>query len=226
MDCNSGNTNGERRRSYAAVVAGGGGERTPSVSLTASGEDVVAPSSVQAYASKEARASRDAEAELESYLSRDELGASASSRRELEGMLVVEVSDVPSPASQGVPVGEGEILEDWEANVDPVDFHYCRPAWQRTDAEKRRARKQRRRLNGPGQRQRTPSPEEGRRPDEMFEALVTARAQVEEWDGEIATEVFAGLQQEKEVRGRWRLALSRQMRRWCGVGRRRCRRSL
>ncbi|CAB0038645.1 unnamed protein product [Trichogramma brassicae] len=38
MDGNSGNNNGEQRRSYAAVVAGGGGgERTPSVSLTASG---------------------------------------------------------------------------------------------------------------------------------------------------------------------------------------------
>uniref|UniRef100_A0ABD2VSK5 SHSP domain-containing protein n=1 Tax=Trichogramma kaykai TaxID=54128 RepID=A0ABD2VSK5_9HYME len=211
MECNSGNTNGGRRRSYAAVAAGGGGERTPSVSLTASGEDEAAPSSVQVYASEEARASRDAEAELESYFSREELGASALSRRKPEGMLVVKVSGVSSSALWEVPVEEGEITEDWEANVDPVDFHYRRPAWQRTDAEKRRARKQWRRLNGPGQRQRTSSPGEGRRPDpdnntvtekerpEMLEALVAARDQVEEWDGEIATEVFAGSQQEEEL---------------------------
>ncbi|CAB0044194.1 unnamed protein product [Trichogramma brassicae] len=32
----------------------------------------------------------------------------------------------------------------------------------------------------------------------MLEALVTARNQVEEWDGEVATEVFAGSQQEEE----------------------------
>ncbi|CAB0039427.1 unnamed protein product [Trichogramma brassicae] len=211
MDGNSGNNNGEQRRSYVAVVTGGGGERTPSVSLTASGGDEVAPSSVQAYASEEARASRDAEAELESYLSREELGASALSRREPEGMLVVEVSGESLPISPGVPVEEGEISEDWEASVDPVDFHYHRPAWQRTDAEKRRARKERRRRNGPCQRQRTPSPGEGRRPNpdsnivteeerrEMLEALVTARSQVEEWDGEIATEVFAGSRQEEEL---------------------------
>ncbi|CAB0033381.1 unnamed protein product [Trichogramma brassicae] len=152
MDGNSGNNNREQRRSYAAVVAGGGGERTPSVSLTASGGDEVAPSSVQAYASEEARASRDAEAELESYLSREELGASALSRREPEGMLVVEVSGESLPISSGVPVEEGEISEDWGASADPVDFHYHRPAWQRTDAEKRRARKERRRRNGPCQR--------------------------------------------------------------------------
>ncbi|CAB0036479.1 unnamed protein product [Trichogramma brassicae] len=136
-----------QKRSYAAVVAGGGGERTPSVSLTASGEDEAAPSSVQVYASEEARASRDAEADLESYLSREELGASALSRREPEGMLVVEVSGVSFPASRDVPVEKGEIPEDWEVSVDPVDFHYRRPVWQRTDAEKRRARKQRRRRN-------------------------------------------------------------------------------
>ncbi|CAB0040445.1 unnamed protein product [Trichogramma brassicae] len=211
MDGNSGNSNGEQRRSYAAVVAGGGGERTPSVSLTASGGDEVAPSSVQVYASEEARASRDAEAELESYLSREELGASALSRREPEGMLVAEVSGESLPISPGVPVEEGETSEDWEAGVDREDFHYHRPAWQRTDAEKRRARKERRRRNGPCQRRRTPSPGEGRRPNpdsnivteeerrEMLEALVTARSQVEEWDGEIATEVFAGSRQEEEL---------------------------
>uniref|UniRef100_A0ABD2VTH8 RNA-directed DNA polymerase n=2 Tax=Trichogramma kaykai TaxID=54128 RepID=A0ABD2VTH8_9HYME len=209
MDRN--NVNEGQKRSYAAVVAGGGGERTPSVSLTASGGNEAAPSSVRIYASEEARASRDAEAELESYLSREELGASALSRSEPEGMLVVEVSGVSSSALRDVPVEEGEITEDWETSVDPVDFHYRRPAWQRTDAEKRRARKQRRRLNGPGQRQRTPSPGEGRRPNpdnntvteeerrEMLEALVAARDQVEEWDGEIATEVYAGSQQEEEL---------------------------
>ncbi|CAB0031417.1 unnamed protein product [Trichogramma brassicae] len=165
MDGNSGNNNREQRRSYAAVVAGGGGERTPSVSLTASGGDEVAPSSVQAYASEEARASRDAEAELESYLSREELGASALSRREPEGMLVVEVSGESLPISSGVPVEEGEISEDWGASARSVDFHYHRPAWQRTDAEKRRARKERRRRKRPCQRQRTPSPGEGRRPN-------------------------------------------------------------
>uniref|UniRef100_A0ABD2XHQ2 RNA-directed DNA polymerase n=1 Tax=Trichogramma kaykai TaxID=54128 RepID=A0ABD2XHQ2_9HYME len=209
MDRN--NVNEGQKRSYAAVVAGGGGERTPSVSLTASDGNEAAPSSVRIYASEEARASRDAEAELESYLSREELGASALSRSEPEGMLVVEVSGVSSSALRDVPVEEGEITEDWETSVDPVDFHYHRPAWQRTDAEKRRARKQRRRLNGPGQRQRTPSPGEGRRPNpdnntvteeerrEMLEALVAARNQVEEWDGEIATEVYAGSQQEEEL---------------------------
>uniref|UniRef100_A0ABD2XMI6 CCHC-type domain-containing protein n=1 Tax=Trichogramma kaykai TaxID=54128 RepID=A0ABD2XMI6_9HYME len=209
MDRN--NVNEGQKRSYAAVVAGGGGERTPSVSLTASGGNEAAPSSVRIYASEEARASRDAEAELESYLSREELGASALSRSEPEGMLVVEVSGVSSSALRDVPVEEGEVTEDWETSVDPVDFHYRRPAWQRTDAEKRRARKQRRRLNGPGQRQRTPSPGEGRRPNpdnntvteeerrEMLEALVAARDQVEEWDGEIATEVYAGSQQEEEL---------------------------
>ncbi|KAL7304714.1 hypothetical protein TKK_0002955 [Trichogramma kaykai] len=122
MDRN--NVNEGQRRSYAAVVAGGGGERTPSVSLTASDGNEAAPSSVRIYASKEARASRDAEAELESYLSREELGASALSRSEPEGMLVVEVSGVSSSALRDVPVEEGEITEDWETSVDPVDFHY------------------------------------------------------------------------------------------------------
>ncbi|CAB0045392.1 unnamed protein product, partial [Trichogramma brassicae] len=138
-------------------------------------------------------------------------GASALSRREPEGMLVAEVSGESLPISPDIPVEEGETSGDWEASVDRVDFHYHRPAWQRTDAEKRRARKERRRRNGPCQRQRTPSPGEGRRPNpdsnivteeerrEMLEALVTARSQVEEWEGEIATEVFAGSRQEEEL---------------------------
>uniref|UniRef100_A0ABD2WU63 RNA-directed DNA polymerase n=1 Tax=Trichogramma kaykai TaxID=54128 RepID=A0ABD2WU63_9HYME len=94
---------------------------------------------------------------------------------------------------------------------DEWDRYLPQFRYARTDAEKRRARKQRRRLNGPGQRQRTPSPGEGRRPNpdnntvteeerrEMLEALVAARDQVEEWDGEIATEVYAGSQQEEEL---------------------------
>ncbi|CAB0033045.1 unnamed protein product [Trichogramma brassicae] len=93
---------------------------------------------------------------------------------------------------------------------DEWDRYLPQFRYARTDVEKRRARKQRRRRNGPCQHQRTPSPGEGRCPNpdnnivteeercETLEALVTGRNQVEEWDGEIATEVFAGSRQEEE----------------------------
>ncbi|CAB0036437.1 unnamed protein product [Trichogramma brassicae] len=80
---------------------------------------------------------------------------------------------------------------------------------QRTDADRRRASRQRRQASGVGTRQRTPSPGEGRRPNgggeplleeetrAMLEQLVAARQPVEEWDGEAFEEVFRGSPEEE-----------------------------
>ncbi|CAB0038404.1 unnamed protein product [Trichogramma brassicae] len=83
-------------------------------------------------------------------------------------------------------------------------------AWQqRTDADRRRASRQRRQASGVGTRQRTPSPGEGRRPNgggeplleeetrAMLEQLVAARQPVEEWDGEAFEEFFRGSPEEE-----------------------------
>ncbi|CAB0035341.1 unnamed protein product [Trichogramma brassicae] len=231
------------------------GERTPSVSLTASGGDEVAPSSVQAYASEEARASRDAEAELESYLSREELGASALSRREPEGMLVVEVSGESLPISSGVPVEEGERSRRiggrapirW-TSITTTDRRgnertLRRGALARSGAvatvhASASARHRQEKDVARIQTANNIVTEEERR--EMLEALVTARNQVEEWDGKLSRRSLRARNRRRSgcwrtlrrlcsvdlARGRQRLALSRQMRRWCGVRRRRCRRSL
>ncbi|CAB0041009.1 unnamed protein product [Trichogramma brassicae] len=100
---------------------------------------------------------------------------------------------------------------DWEESVQPGNYSWQRPAWQqRTDADRRRASRQRRQASGVGTRQRTPSPGEGRRPNgggeplleeetrAMLEQLVAARQTVvEEWDGEAFEEVFRGSPEEE-----------------------------
>ncbi|CAB0043173.1 unnamed protein product [Trichogramma brassicae] len=101
---------------------------------------------------------------------------------------------------------------DWEESVQPGNYSWQRPAWQqRTDADRRRDARQRRRANGVGTRQRTPSPGEGRRPNgggeplleedtrAMLEELVAARQPVEEWDGEAFEEWFRGSPEEERL---------------------------
>ncbi|CAB0033290.1 unnamed protein product [Trichogramma brassicae] len=124
-------------------------------------------SSSERNASEEARASQEAVAELNEYVRLMELGVPARLRPEPEGRAVVEVS------GELIPV----FCEAFDARIGGRDglggvrsarqYSWQRPAWQqRTDADRRRASRQRRQASGVGTRQRTPSPGEGRRPPE------------------------------------------------------------
>ncbi|CAB0039016.1 unnamed protein product [Trichogramma brassicae] len=161
-------------------------------------------------ASEEARASQEAVAELNEYVRLMELGVPARLRPEPEGRAVVEVSGELIPVFARPSMHASEDAMDWEESVQPGNYSWQRPAWQqRTDADRRRASRQRRQASGVGTRQRTPSPGEGRRPNgggeplleeetrAMLEQLVAARQPVEEWDGEAFEEVFRGSPEEE-----------------------------
>ncbi|CAB0037514.1 unnamed protein product [Trichogramma brassicae] len=202
------NTNEEQRRSFAAVVRGATGRTAPSVRPAM--DERAGASSSERNASEEARASQEAVAELNEYVRLMELGVPARLRPEPEGRAVVEVSGELIPVFARPSMHASEDAMDWEESVQPGNYSWQRPAWQqRTDADRRRDARQRRRANGVGTRQRTPSPGEGRRPNgggeplleedtrAMLEELVAARRPVEEWDGEAFEEVFRGSPEEE-----------------------------
>ncbi|CAB0042119.1 unnamed protein product [Trichogramma brassicae] len=202
------NTNEEQRRSFAAVVRGATGRTAPSVRPAM--DERAGASSSERNASEEARASQEAVAELNEYVRLMELGVPARLRPEPEGRAVVEVSGELIPVFARPSMHASEDAMDWEESVQPGNYSWQRPAWQqRTDAGRRRDARQRRRANGVGTPQRTPSPGEGRRPNgggeplleedtrAMLEELVAARQPVEEWDGEAFEEVFRGSPEEE-----------------------------
>ncbi|CAB0033696.1 unnamed protein product [Trichogramma brassicae] len=202
------NTNEEQRRSFAAVVRGATGRTAPSVRPAM--DERAGASSSERNASEEARASQEAVAELNEYVRLMELGVPARLRPEPEGRAVVEVSGELIPVFARPSMHASEDAMDWEESVQPGNYSWQRPAWQqRTDADRRRASRQRRQASGVGTRQRTPSPGEGRRPNgggeplleeetrAMLEQLVAARQPVEEWDGEAFEEVFRGSPEEE-----------------------------
>ncbi|CAB0039229.1 unnamed protein product [Trichogramma brassicae] len=202
------NTNEEQRRSFSAVVRGATGRTAPSVRPAM--DERAGASSSERNASEEARASQGAVAELNEYVRLMELGVPARLRPEPEGRAVVEVSSELIPVFARPLMHASEDAMDWEESVQPGNYSWQRPAWQqRTDADRRRDARQRRRANGVGTRQRTPSPGEGRRPNgggeplleedtrAMLEELVAARQPVEEWDGEAFEEVFRGSPEEE-----------------------------
>ncbi|CAB0034785.1 unnamed protein product, partial [Trichogramma brassicae] len=202
------NTNEEQRRSFAAVVRGATGRTAPSVRPAM--DERAGASSSERNASEEARASQEAVAELNEYVRLMELGVPARLRPEPEGRAVVEVSGELIPVFARPSMHASEDAMDWEGSVQPGNYSWQRPAWQqRTDADRRRASRQRRQASGVGTRQRTPSPGEGRRPNgggeplleeetrAMLEQLVAARQPVEEWDGEAFEEVFRGSPEEE-----------------------------
>ncbi|CAB0033593.1 unnamed protein product [Trichogramma brassicae] len=171
-------------------------------------------SSSERNASEEARASQEAVAELNEYVRLMELGVPARLRPEPEGRAVVEVSGELIPVFARPSMHASEDAMDWEESVQPGNYSWQRPAWQqRTDADRRRASRQRRQASGVGTRQRTPSPGEGRRPNgggeplleeetrAMLEQLVAARQPVEEWDGEAFEEFFVARLKRKFVVG-------------------------
>ncbi|CAB0032951.1 unnamed protein product [Trichogramma brassicae] len=203
------NTNEEQRRSFAAVVRGATGRTAPSVRRRWTSER--GRRAPRENASEEARASQEAVAELNEYVRLMELGVPARLRPEPEGRAVVEVSGELIPVFARPSMHASEDAMDWEESVQPGNYSWQRPAWQqRTDADRRRASRQRRQASGVGTRQRTPSPGEGRRPNgggeplleeetrAMLEQLVAAARQpVEEWDGEAFEEVFRGSPEEE-----------------------------
>ncbi|CAB0035376.1 unnamed protein product, partial [Trichogramma brassicae] len=139
-----------------------------------------------------------------------ELGVPARLRPEPEGRAVVEVSGELIPVFARPSMHASEDAMDWEESVQPGNYSWQRPAWQqRTDADRRRASRQRRQASGVGTRQRTPSPardvarteEESRcwrrRHGQCWSSWVAARQPVEEWDGEAFEEVFRGSPEEE-----------------------------
>ncbi|CAB0044803.1 unnamed protein product [Trichogramma brassicae] len=193
---------------FAAVVRGATGRTAPSVRPAM--DERAGASSSERNASEEARASQEAVAELNEYVRLMELGVPARLRPEPEGRAVVEVSGELIPVFARPSMHASEDAMDWEESVQPGNYSWQRPAWQqRTDADRRRASRQRRQASGVGTRQRTPSPGEGRRPNgggeplleeetrAMLEQLVAARQPVEEWDGEAFEEVFRGSPEEE-----------------------------
>ncbi|CAB0040494.1 unnamed protein product, partial [Trichogramma brassicae] len=158
-----------------------------------------------------------------------ELGVPARLRPGAGGRAVVEFRGELIPVFARPSMHASEDAMDWEESVQPGNYSWQRPAWQqRTDADRRRASRQRRQASGVGTRQRTPSPGEGRRPNgggeplleeetrAMLEQLVAARQPVEEWDGEAFEEVFRGSPEEEVLlleRGRRRLRFVAQVRR-------------
>ncbi|CAB0028018.1 unnamed protein product [Trichogramma brassicae] len=131
-------------------------------------------SSSERNASEEARASQEAVAELNEYVRLMELGVPARLRPEPEGRAVVEVSGELIPVFARPSMHASEDAMDWEESVQPGNYSWQRPAWQqqRTDADRRRASRQRRQASGVGTRQRTPSPARGTSPERRRRAAV------------------------------------------------------